>query len=214
MTGFTGFPAEAVRFYAQLERDNSREFWQAHKATYDDSVRAPMVALLEELADDFGPGTVFRPHRDIRFSRDKSPYKTYQGAFAALSPGTGYYVELSSAGLLAGGGFHAHTPAQVGRYREAVDDEDRGAALEAVVAGLADDGFEVGGDRVATRPRGVPADHPRLELMRHKSLTVSRRFGTPDWLSTPAALDRVRATWVAVRPLNDWLDQHVGPPEE
>jgi uncharacterized protein (TIGR02453 family) len=212
MSTFAGFPREALSFYARLAEDNSREFWQANKATYDRTVRAPMVALLDELGPEFGPGSVFRPHRDTRFSRDKSPYKTYQGGFVALTPGTGYYVELSAQGLVVGGGFHAHSPAQVERYRGAVDDERAGQVLETVVEALTARRFEIGGDVVATRPRGVAADHPRLELMRHRSLTASRRFGSPAWLATRDVVDHVRAAWRDVRPLNDWLDEHVGGP--
>ncbi|MBK8074230.1 MAG: DUF2461 family protein [Kineosporiaceae bacterium] len=61
-----------------------------------------------------------------------------------------------------------------------------------------------------TRPRGVPADHARVELLRHRSLTAGCRHGEPDWLAGPAALDRVRADWWTMRPLVDWLSTHVG----
>lgn len=210
MTGFSGFPTQALDFYERLEQDNTREFWQANKATYDACVREPMTALLEELAGEFGEGSVFRPHRDIRFSRDKSPYKIYQGAFAALSPGTGYYLHIDAAGLLAGGGFHAHGPAQTQRYRAAVDDRGHGEELVSIVSGLQAAGFEIGGEAVKTSPRGYGADHPRIELLRHKSLTVGRPFGAPDWLSTREALDHVRGAWREVRPLNEWLEENVG----
>ena len=84
-----------------------------------------------------------------------------------------------------------------------------GADFAAVVDRLAAAGFDVEGDRVATRPRGVPADHPRLELMRARSLMVFRRFGAPDWLATPQAADEVRGAWREVRPLADWVGRHV-----
>ena len=213
MAPFTGFPSQALDFYVRLGQENTREFWQANKATYDACVREPMAALLDELAGEFGEGTVFRPQRDIRFSRDKSPYKTYQGGFVALFPGTGYYVQLDSTGLLAGGGFHAHATAQVDRFRAAVDERHRGEQLAAVVAALVEDGFEVGGEAVKTKPRGFPADHPRIDLLRHKALTVGRPFGSPDWLASPEALAHVRNTWREVRPLNEWLAAHVGPAE-
>src|SRR5690349_1361537 len=133
MASFAGFPEEAASFYERLGVDNTRAFWQANKVTYDEAVRAPMVSLLEELAAEFGSGSVFRPQRDIRFSKDKSPYKTYQGGFVPITPGTGYYVELSAAGLQVGGGFHAHSPTQVDRYRRAVDDDSAGQSLETLV---------------------------------------------------------------------------------
>jgi uncharacterized protein (TIGR02453 family) len=210
MSGFSGFPPEALDFYKRLRQDNTREFWQANRATYDVAVRQPMTDLLDELAGEFGEAALFRPRRDTRFSRDKSPYKTYQGGFASLSPGTGYYVHLDADGLLAGGGFHAHSPAQVARYREAVAHEETGRVLARIVSALEAAGFEVGGEAVKTSPRGFAADHPRIELLRHKELTVGRAFGAPGWLSTPAALEYVRGAWREVRPLNEWLDRHVG----
>jgi uncharacterized protein (TIGR02453 family) len=213
VTGFSGFPVESVAFYERLEQANTRAFWQAHKATYDACVREPMIALLEELAGEFGEGSVFRPHRDTRFSRDKSPYKTYQGGFVALSPGTGYYVQVDATGLQAGGGFHAHSPAQVQGFRSSVDDDAAGPALEEIVAGLETAGFEVGGVAVKTQPRGYGPDHPRIRLLRHKELTVSHHYGAPTWLATHEAVDQVREAWRRVRPLNEWIDEHVGAAE-
>lgn len=73
---FQGWPAEAVEFYQGLEADNSKVYWQAHRGSYDDHVRRPMEQLLAELGTEFGEGRIFRPYRDVRFSADKSPYKT------------------------------------------------------------------------------------------------------------------------------------------
>jgi len=213
MAKFTGFPAEAVRFYEQLEQDNSKAFWEANKATYDAAVRDPMRALLDELAEEFGEVSIFRPYRDIRFSNDKSPYKTYQGGFAAVHPGVGYYVHLDANGLMAGGGFHSHTPAQVDRYRHAVDDEGSGKALATAVARLEKAGFVIEGERLKTKPKGYDADHPRIELLRHKSLTAALPFGVAPWLPTREALTRVRKAWTALKPLNAWIDEYVGAPD-
>ena len=208
---FTGFPAEAVDFYAGLEADNSRAYWQDHKGTWERTVRDPMRALLEELADEFGEGKLFRPHRDIRFSADKSPYKTHQGALVGTEKETGYYVQVSAAGLLVGGGFHAHSSAQTARYRAAVDHPDAGPALERIVERLTGEGYAVNGDRVKTTPRGWPADHPRIELIRMKEVMVTRDLGEPAWLDTPRTLDEVRDAWRGVRPLVTWVAEHVGP---
>src|ERR1051325_11884594 len=73
---FRGWPAEALEFYEGLEADNSKTYWTAHKTVYDEKVHAPMLALLAELEPEFGAGKIFRPYRDVRFSADKSPYKT------------------------------------------------------------------------------------------------------------------------------------------
>lgn len=210
MGDFTGIPADAARFYAELSKDNTKAFWTANKARYEDVVRRPFTALLDALADDFGEANVFRPYRDTRFSADKTPYKTHQGAFVRTAEGIGWYVQLSADGLVTGGGFHHHAPDQVTRFRAAVDDDTTGRALEQIVLELDAAGFEVGGEQLKTRPRGVPADHPRLYLLRHKSLTALKPHGTPSWLSTSEVVDHVRADWDALRPLVRWIDAHVG----
>ncbi len=211
MTSFQGFSDRALELYAGLEADNSREYWTRHKAVYDSEVRDPMLALLADLEDEFGAGRLFRPNRDIRFSKDKTPYKTHQGAFVGETLGVGYYVQLDAEGLLAGGGWRAHEAGQVERYRAAVDDSAAGEALAVIVAALRGSGYDLHGDELKTRPRGYPADHPRLDLLRCRSLMVSRRFGAPDWLAGPAALEQVRGTWQEVRPLADWVGAHVDP---
>jgi uncharacterized protein (TIGR02453 family) len=209
---FQGFPAEAFAFYQRLEADNSRSFWDAHKGDYQRYVREPVLTLVGELEAEFGPATVFRPHRDIRFSPGKTPYKNYQGAFVERFPGTGWYVQVSADGLMASGGFHSHAPDQVERYRAAVDSGRSGIKLAAIVAGLRDGGQSIGGDRIKTRPRGVPADHPRIELLRHRSLTAGCDWPAGPLLQDRGALSLVRQTWQQLLPLCDWLGEHVGPP--
>src|SRR4051812_8650704 len=97
---FRGFPVEAVEFYEGLLADNSKTYWQAHKATYDADVQGPMKELLAEVAGEFGNGKIFRPYRDVRFSADKTPYKTHIGAILD----SGGYVQLGADGLAAGRG--------------------------------------------------------------------------------------------------------------
>ncbi|GII55682.1 TIGR02453 family protein [Planotetraspora thailandica] len=206
--GFSGFPDEALIFYEGLVADNSKGYWAANKALYDSAVKEPMLALMDELAPEFGAPHLFRPNRDVRFSKDKSPYKTHQGAYvqADLS-GVGYYVQLDAEGLYVAGGWWAGGD-QILRYREALDDEAAGERLERVIASLPPE-LTVGGDRLKTRPRGAPEDHPRLELLKHKSLHAGRRFEPELWLGTPETVDRVRATWRSLTPLVDWLRVHL-----
>jgi uncharacterized protein (TIGR02453 family) len=210
MTDFTGFPLWGPQFYAELEESNTRELWARHKEQWEREVRDPMRALVTALEPEFGPATVFRPYRDLRFSRDKSPYRTHQGAIAGPAPGLGYYVRLDAHGLGVGGGFRAHSPDQTSRYRQAVDDDDPGRLL-GILGTLAGQGYSVEGASLKTRPRGYPADHPRIDLLRRKELMVIRDVGTPPWLPTPAALDRVREMWRQVRPLAEWAIENVGP---
>jgi uncharacterized protein (TIGR02453 family) len=207
VVAFEGFSDEALQFYEGLEADNSKTYWSDHRQVWEDEVRAPMLALLDELASEFGGAHVFRPNRDIRFSADKSPYKT---AIGAHTEGGGY-VQLSARGLFVAAGYWQTTSDQVARLREAVAGEGAGPALARLVDALEAQGYEVSGAQLKTHPRGYDPDHPRLRLLRHKTLTAHRDFGAPPWLHTPAARDQVAEAWRAMRPLSQWLDNHVGP---
>ncbi len=203
---FRGWPIEAVEFYEGLEADNSKVYWQDHRETYECHVKAPMEALLAELADEFGPATMFRPYRDVRFSADKSPYKTT----CAARIGAGY-VSFSAEGLSAGSGLYMPDPAALQRFRAAVDDPDSGVELALVVADLRRDGYEImAHDVLKTAPRGYPTDHPRIELLRHKGIAMMKSWPVGAWLGTRKAKDRVVTTLRAAVPLGQWLDRYVG----
>lgn len=210
MTDFRGIPLEAVDFYEDLERDNSREWWQRHRDRYETFVRVPMRALGTALEGEFGAAKLFRPHRDVRFSVDKSPYKTHQGLVVTTGDRMGWYVQVSADGLMTAGGWYASTTEQLARYRKALDDKRPAKALQGILDELRSSGYVIGGDRLKTRPRGTPPDHPRLELLRHRSLTVERRYGEPGWLPTAETLSHVAADWRAYGPLMEWLSDHVG----
>lgn len=213
-TGFTGFPDEALAFFEGLEADNSKAYFTDHKTVFDRAVREPMVALTDALAEEFGEAKIFRPNRDVRFSPDKSPYKTHQGAVIGMGGGEGsLYVAVSAEGLVAGGGFYQMTKDQVTRYRAAVEDDAAGGRLAAVVEVLLADGFGLVGETLKRAPRGTDPEHPRIELLRHKGIAGMKEFGSPPWLSTAAALDHVATAWRALAPLNAWLAAEVGAPE-
>src|SRR6202043_4032023 len=114
---FTGVPVAALDFYEDLEGDNSKAFWTKNKHIYDESVRAPIEQLVAALAPEFGAAKLFRPYRDVRFAKDKTPYKTHQGAWFAESA---MYLQVSAAGLFVAGGYWDPTSAQVQRLRRAV----------------------------------------------------------------------------------------------
>jgi uncharacterized protein (TIGR02453 family) len=211
MTPFAGIPAAAFEFYAELEQNNNRDWWLDHKSTYDSAVKGPLTGLLEKLEPEFGEAKLFRPNRDIRFSLDKSPYKTAQGALAAVAEGTGFYVQLSADGLLIGGGYHTHTPAQLARFRSAVDAPSSGGVLQQIVGHVAALGFTVEGETLKTVPRGFAKDHPRAELLKHKSLAAGMLVGRPDWISTPDAAREVARRWEELRPLIEWIGRYAAP---
>lgn len=215
MAEFEGFPAEGLDFYTGLEADNSGTYWVEHRQAYDDAVRTPMLALCERLGPEFGAAKVFDPFRDVRFGSDRAPYKTHQGAVLGDLDGAGWrYVQVSASGLLAASGAWYLSTDQLARYRAAVADDRRGSALQRAIETVRAAGHQVAGDLLATRPPGVPEDHPRVELLRHISLTASHDFGRPDWLHTARAADVVAGTWREMSPLTDWLRENVGPSEQ
>ena len=207
---FHGWTDAVLDFYEGLEADNSKTYWQAHKQVYEEQVRSPMLALLDELADEFGEGKVFRPNRDIRFSADKAPYKTQIGATLA---GHGY-VALSAKGLATASGTYVFAPDQLTRYRRAVALDLPGEALEKVVEGVRAAGLSLtAASTLATAPRGYPRDHPRIELLRMKGLVTWKEWPVEPWLGTAAAKDRIVSVLRASLPLVHWLDTHVGDSE-
>ncbi len=206
---FSGWPEEALDFYDGLAADNTKTYWTKHKRVYEEKVLGPMAELVEELAPDFGETKIFRPYRDVRFSKDKSPYKIHIGA----TVGTGY-VQLSAQGLAAGDGMYVMAPDQLDRYRQAVARDRTGAELERVIAAIGQAGIGVSGrDTLKTAPRGYPADHPRIGLLRHKGLIAWREWPAGPWLETAEARDRVAAFLRTTRPLSGWLATQVGPSE-
>jgi uncharacterized protein (TIGR02453 family) len=203
---FRGWPAEALEFYEGLAADNSKTFWTAHSQVYEEKVRAPMVALLAELEPEFGAGKIFRPYRDVRFSADKTPYKT---AIAASLAGGGY-VQLSAKGLFAGAGMYMMDGPQLAAYRRAVDTERSGRELRRVVDELTAKGISIGGhDELKTVPRGFARDHARADLLRHKGMVAWREWAPGAWLGRPAARTRVVELLRATRPLTAWLAAHI-----
>lgn len=209
--GFRGFPAEAIDFYEQLEADNTKAFWQANKGTFESTVRAPMIALCEEL-DDYGSFHLFRPYNDVRFVKGRPPYKTAQGAYSEAEGGTGYYVHFAADGLMTAAGYYNMAKDQLERFRAAVDDDRAGPEIEARAEQLAAKGYSIGAmEELKSAPRGYPKDHPRIALLRRKGLMASRSWPPAAWLHTKQAATKVRKAWDDARPMCDWLDRHVGP---
>ena len=204
---FRGWPSEALEFYEGLSADNSKTFWTAHLEVYEKHVRLPMEELLAALEPEFGPGKIFRPYRDVRFSKDKSPYKTHLGAWLSA----GGYIQLSADGLAAGSGMYQMSPRQLERYRRAVADERTGVELTAVIETIEKAKVEVRGhDSLKTAPRGYPKDHPRGDLLRHKGLTTWKDWEPAAWLGTATTKKRIVDFLRTSKPLRRWLDDNVG----
>jgi uncharacterized protein (TIGR02453 family) len=218
---FAGFGPPVFEWFEGLERDNSKTYFTATRELYEDEVRGGLEALLDELTEAFGGGVrVFRQQRDLRFTPDKSPYKTrtYGVLHGVPGLGAGLYVDLSARGLYAGSGYYRLQRDQLARFRDAIVDERSGPLLLAVAAATEDAGLELLGESLRGAPRGYPAGHPRIELLRRKALFAGRRaLPGADGIGRDAALAHVTSTWRAAAPLNAWLDEHVGastlPPE-
>lgn len=213
MTRFDGFGRPVRRWFEGLEADNSRAYFTAHRDVFEEAIRDQMLALLTELSEAFGGEVkLFRQHRDIRFSRDKSPYKTntYGVIYGSDLAAQGLYASISARGLIAGSGYYTMARDQLDRYRDAVVDDARGPQLSRLAAEAQKTGLELWGESLMTAPRGYPKDHDRIDLLRRKSLTLgaTRTFGRG--IGRDVGLEFVAATWRAAGPVTSWLDEHVG----
>jgi uncharacterized protein (TIGR02453 family) len=222
-TTFAGMPDEGLAFLEDLEERNTKEFFDAHKRVFQDQVQAPFATLVEAAADrlrrtapDVGKPKLFRIYRDLRFSKDKTPYKTSMSASvphrppgAGDGPGidTGYYVNVGPAGLyVAAGLYHPGRP-ELERLRAAVADPDTGEELGAILRRAAGKDLEPWLNPLQRMPRQWPAEHPRADLLRARSLILNRQHERAPWLQTTELLDRLVADWRAMVPLNRWLER-------
>ena len=213
MTEFEGFGPDIGTWFLGLENDNSREYFAAGRDFFEESIRGQMEALLTELSDRFGGEVkMFRQNRDIRFSPDKSPYKTntYGVVYGSGIAAQGLYASISARGLVAGSGYHMMARDQLDRYRDGVADPASGPELVKLVARAEKAGLQVWGESLATAPRGFPKDHERIELLRRKSLSLGTTLELGRGISRAVGLQFVAKTWRSAAPVTGWLDQHVG----
>jgi uncharacterized protein (TIGR02453 family) len=213
---FRGFPKTALDFYAGLEADNSKAYWQAQKQVFEESVRVPMAALLDSLPERYGQFHVFRPYRDVRFSADKSPYKEQHGAVSQTEGGAGRYLHVSADGVLVAAGVYMMARDQLARFRAAVADEGSGVHLVDLLAELRKAKMDVHAhdEPLRTAPRGYPADHPRIELLCWKGCLASTEITSDAVIASGRLRGRIVAVWERMQPLVDWLNEYVGPTDE
>lgn len=205
-TGFRGWRPEAVQFFDELEMDNTKGFWTAHKDFYVADVLAPMEELMAELAPEFGGGRVFRPYRDTRFSADKSPYKTSIAAHNDAG-----YISLSADVLGVGSGLWMPPADQLARFRAAVADDKTGRQLITILGALRRKHIQVSAhETLKSAPRGYPRDHPRIDLLRYKGIAAWKEWPVGAWLATTGAKRRIVEVLRASAPLRKWLDENVG----
>lgn len=202
---FTGFPPDGIEFFKQLAANNNRDWFLAHKDLYERACRTPMQALAAELESRFGKARISRINRDLRFFRDRAPFKTYIAAGLG-----GRYISLSADGLWVGAGLYRPDPAVLRRLRAAIDDDTTGRQLQAIVASLRRKRCEVAShETLSSAPRGYPLDHPRITLLQMKDIFAGRRFARAAWLSTAKARERIEGVMTDTSGLVAWLQQHV-----
>lgn len=212
---FEGFPPQLFAFLEGLEKDNSKPYWEANRATWDEFVQQPVRRLMADLEPEFGSLRTFRPNRDVRFSADKSPYKTWVGVTTTERAigGVGAFLRLDADGMRLAGGAMAMAPDQIQRFRAALDNERPAAEFEKIRTRLAKQSLPVGPGRqppLKRVPTGYPPDHPAAELLRWKGVVVVKEYELADWMHQPQAIDRVREIWTTTSPLREWVDRHVG----
>ncbi len=209
MAAFRGFPPEAIEFLRELEANNDRDWFKANRARYDELIVAPATALGEDLSD-LGRPKLFRPWNDTRFHA-APPIKEHVGLAVGYEGAGGFYVELSLDGVLIAAGLHNPAPDQVERLRRGIDAGRTASSLTRAIASARDAGLELNEPDLVKGPRGYATDHPRLDLLRRRRLTVARRQDVGAWLHRPAAGKRIREGLDAAAPLVRWLRSHVGP---
>ena len=211
---FAGWPKPALTFLKGLHRDNSRAYFESHREIYETACKQPMLALIAELERELGTewnGKMFRLNRDLRFSRDKSPYKEQISAvFTSSKHAGGRYIQLAPDGLYVGSGAYEMAPDQLDRYRDAVAGKP-GEKLASILATLKRAGYGTNEPTLKRVPAGYPPDHPRGELLRATSVWANRTFKPSAWFHTAEAFTRVRDSWRDARPLSEWVDAHVKP---
>jgi len=212
---FAGFGAEAIGFLAGLQANNNKPWFDEHRPTWETAIKAPMAALMDELAIARGGRVkIFRINRDVRFSKDKSPYKPTASGVLLDIPDTfaGYYIELSPQGLFAGAGYHAMETDQMRRFKAALADETKHAGLTKALAALHRKGVSVAGEAYPALPDDYRGAAPYVVEMMKKDLFAGAVLSPTDpRLFAADARAYVIATWRAIEPLCLWLDTFVGP---
>ncbi len=222
MAEFEGFADASCKFWKSLAKHQDKAWYDAHKDEHKVGWETPMRLLLGELKTrldsaypdlDLAEPKVFRIHRDVRFSKDKTPYKTNVSGYLYLVVGATKGTEAPSplylqVGLetFAAAGMYMLGPAQLAKYRAAVLDEKKGAELGAIVAKLKKAGFTIdAASSLKNPPKGVDPDHPRAELTKLKGLVVMFPELAPELLGSRDLVKVLTDHGKRVAPLVRWM---------
>jgi uncharacterized protein (TIGR02453 family) len=218
------FPHETIEFYRQLEQNNNRHWFQEHKQDYIDFVQNPALAFikvmgerLKEISPDIvydtrtnGAGSLMRIYRDVRFSPDKTPYKTNLGIVfwqgrGKKSDNPGFYFHFEPRGLSFYCGMYGFNKDMLSAYRESVADEKLGLELERVITHLRKSGYEVGGEHYKRVPRNFDPEHPRADLLKYNTLYCAISDLNPELVTQPKIMDIAFDHWKEMAPVHHWL---------
>jgi len=223
---FPGFPRETLRFYSDIARHNNRTWFEAHKADYQEYVLAPahdfVLALGTKLqalgkyigydAQTSGRGSIHRIYRDIRFSKDKTPYKTNLGINfwvgerkrGSVTPGFWFHLDKDGARIYSG--MYEFSTEELRAFRTAVADAKQGLELTKKIAALEkNEGFTTGGEGYKRVPAGFDPNHKRADLLRYDSLYAAGPLIKPNLVASPKLLDACFAQCKVMFGLNEWL---------
>jgi uncharacterized protein (TIGR02453 family) len=223
-TTFSHFPNETIEFYRQLEHNNNREWFEAHKQDYLDYVQKPSLVFitamgerLKEISSNIvydtrtnGAGSLMRIYRDIRFSPDKTPYKTNLGIVfwegeGKKSENPGFYFHVAPYGIGFFSGMYGFNKQMLNAYRAAVIDETRGIELVEVINNIQSSGYETGGEHYKRVPRNFDPDHRRADLLKYNTLYASITDLNPELMTQPEFMDVAFGHWKNMAPLHRWL---------
>ena len=223
MLAFNGFPREAVTFFQNLKLNNNKTWFEAHKPDYQKYVMEPAQAFIEEMEarlKQLSPGihadprinkSIFRIYRDVRFSKDKSPYKTHLGIWMwegedAKFESSGYYFHLEPPNILLGVGIHMFSKNLLKAYREAVVDPVAGPELVKAVQEVSQKGeYNLDGEHYKRVPRGYDPKHPNAELLRYNGLTAGEEVPIPEEFYSAALLDYSYQRYAEMYPIQHWM---------
>jgi uncharacterized protein (TIGR02453 family) len=218
-----GFSAGTLRFLRGLDKNNAKAWFDAHRCDYENDLLEPAKIFVEALGDKlhtFAPGVIAEPringsirrmNRDLRFSKDKRPYKNYldlnfpEGRKDTGMCGVSFFIRVTPKSLVLGAGAHMFAPDKLKAYRDAVLDEKRGREIHELTRKLSKTGYRVSGLHFARPPRGMPADHPRAELLRHAGLYAYLEIPAGEDTIGPRLLADSTAHFKKLHPLNEWL---------
>lgn len=220
--GFSGFSEKTLKFWRGLAKNNDKAWFEAHRADYEENVLTPSRLLVEALGSrlrKIAPQvqaipqvnkSLFRINRDIRFSRDKSPYKTHMGIWLWEGQGkrmecSGFYFHLEPGRLMLGCGLYAFSKEMLVQYREDVAGSGHGPALARIVEKLKKAGYGIGMEHYKRVPRGYKPDHPRADLLRYSGLAAMIEGDIPKELLTAKLPDWCLKHFQAMLPVHKWL---------